>query len=342
MTVKSNHSPYRVGIVGAGGIARTHAEVLTKRLEGADLVAVCDISPETLNSYSDAFDVPGRYLELGDMLDNELLDIVIICNWGVDHANTAIQLARSGKVKSILCEKPFAMNAGEAEQMVAAAEENNVLLAEAFKFRHHPMHLKAKAMVDEGTIGDVMSIRSTLITGRGGGGPATRTPDSNWRYNKAKGGGSINDLGCYCLAQIRFIYGTEPVRLFAQHQMGIEVDDGASVLLVFPDSKTAQFTVGFNGWRSQIVEINGSNGSLVMDKPWNNSDEPTTLEYQTAGATMAINFEPLLQYTEQLQHLCDCLTTEQPHRITPLDSINQMKALDAIAESMATGKVVEL
>ena len=334
-------SPYRVGLVGAGGIARTHAEVLTERLDEADLVAVCDISPETLESYGNAFDVPGRYLDLGDMLANEELDIVIICNWGVDHAKTTIQIANSGKAKAILCEKPFAMNAAEAEQMVAAAAENNVLLAEAFKFRHHPMHLKAKAMVDEGAVGQVMSIRSTLITGRGSD-PATRTPDSNWRFNKAKGGGSINDLGCYCLAQIRFIYGAEPVRLFAQPQMGIEVDDGASVLLVFPNGQTAQFTVGFNAWRSQGVEISGSSGSLYLDKPWNNSDEATVLEYRTAGLTTSAHFEPLLQYTNQLQHLCEVLTKGQPHRISPQDSIDQMKALDAIAESMATGKVIDL
>ncbi len=124
--------------------------------------------------------------------------------------------------------------------------------------------------------------------------------------------------------------------------MGLEVDDGASVLLVFPDSRTAHITVGFNAWRSQIVEISGSAGSLRMDKPWNNSDEATTLEYQTAGVTTSINFEPLLQYTHQLQHLCACLATGQPHRIPPQDSINQMKALDAIAESMATGRVVDL
>ena len=100
--------------------------------------------------------------------------------------------------------------------------------------------------------------------------------------------------------------------------------------------------MGFNAWCSQVVEISGSTGSLRIDKPWNNSDEATTLEYRTAGVTTSIDFEPLLQYTHQLQHLCECLTTGQPHRIPPQESINQMQALDAIAESMATGKVVDL
>jgi len=173
------------------------------------------------------------------------------------------------------------------------------------------MHLKAKAMVDEGAIGEVLSIRSTLLTSRGSD-PNDRTPDSNWRFNKAKGGGSINDLGCYCLAQARFIYGTEPLHVFAQPQMGIEVDDGASVLLVFSDDRTAQFTVGFNAWRSQGVDISGSAGSLHLDKPWNNSDEATCLKYQNAEGAESFEFEPLLQYTDQLHHLCEVLKTGIP------------------------------
>jgi predicted dehydrogenase len=334
--------PYRVGIVGAGGIASIHAEVLKHRLRDADLVAVCDISPEALNRFGDGFDVHNRYLDLGQMLDREVLDVMIVCNWGVDHAATVIQIVGSERVKAVLCEKPLAMDAGEAKKMVAAAEAHGVLLAEAFKFRHHPMHLKAKALVDSGAIGEVKSIRSTLVSRRGGSEPSRRTPESDWRFSKAKGGGSINDLGCYCLAQARYIYGAEPVRLFAQPQMGIEVDDGAAVLLVFPDCRTAQFTVGFNAWPSQYVEISGSAGSLRMAKPWNNSDEATILDYQNPVAATSIDFEPLLQYTCQLQHLFECLDTGRPYRISPKESIKQMRVIDAIVRSMTTGQAVDL
>ena len=342
MSLEVKHPSYRVGIVGAGGIAKTHAEVLTNRIEEASLVAICDISPEVLDHFGNAYDVPGRYLDLGDMLEEEDLDIVIICNWGIDHAATVIQIALSRKAKAILCEKPFSMNAAEAQRMAAAAEENGVLLAEAYKFRHHPMHLKAKKMIEEGAIGEVMSIHSTLISGRRNTEPDPRTSDNNWRFNKAKGGGSINDLGCYCLAHARFIYGTEPERVFAHPQMGIEVDEGAAVQVVFPGNRIAQFFVGFNAFSSQSVEISGRKGSMHIDKPWNNSDIATTLEYRTFGASTAIHYEPLLQYTCQLQHLCDCLTNGQPYRISLQESIDQMRALDAITESMATGQIVDI
>ena len=91
--------------------------------------------------------------------------------------------------------------------MVAAAEENGILLAEAFKFRHHPMHLKAKELADSGAIGDVLTIRSTFCSGGSGAGPETRKPENNWRFNKAKGGGSVYDLACYCIHHARFMFG---------------------------------------------------------------------------------------------------------------------------------------
>ncbi len=333
--------PYRVGIVGTGGIARAHGGAC-KALEGVELAAICDLSVEALNRYGDEFGVSRRYLSLNDMLDAENLDIAIICNWGAYHAETGIQLAGSRRVKAILCEKPFTSTAAEAEQMVAAAKENGILIAEAFKFRHHPMHIKAKELVDSGAIGEVMTVRSTFCTGGGGGGPETRRPEHNWRFNKAKGGGSIYDLGCYCIHHARFILGAEPVRVFAAKQPGIEVDDAAYLLLVFPGDRTAQISVGFNAAGGQYAEISGRAGTLRLDSVWNNENHPVAIDLRTKDGAQTIPFEPVNQFALQLQHLCDCLTTGQPHRISPENSVNQMRVIDAVFESMATGRTVAL
>ena len=226
--------------------------------------------------------------------------------------------------------------------MVSAAHESGILLAEAFKFRHHPMHLKAKELADSGAIGDVTTVRSTFCAGGEGGGPATRRPESNWRFDKAKGGGSVYDAGCYCIHHARFIFDAEPVRVFASSQPGIEVDDAADLLLVFPHGKTAHISVGFNSWHSQYAEICGTKGMLRTDMAWNNENQPVVLEQRTNDGTKIIEFEPTFQFTNQLRHLCDCLTTGQPHRISPENSIHQMQVIDAVMESMATGKAVKL
>ena len=341
MSDKSFSQPYRVGIVGAGGIARAHGRACNA-VECADLCAICDVSEDALNRYGDELSVSHRYLDLNKMLAAENLDIAIICNWGVYHAQTGIQIANSRQVKTILCEKPFTLTAAEAEQMVAAAKENGILIAEAFKFRHHPMHLKAKELIDAGEIGDVMTLRSTFCAGGGGGGPEQRKPESNWRFNKAKGGGSIYDLACYCIHHARFIFDADPIRVFAVSQPGIEVDDAAYLLLVFADRRTAQISVGFNAAGGQYAEICGTGGMLRIDRIWNNENHPVAIELQTKDGQQTIEFKATFQFAQQLEHLCDCLTTGKPHRIPPENSINQMRVIDAVLKSMATGKAVEL
>ena len=332
---------FRVGLVGTGGIARAHGRAC-RELEQVDLCAVHDLAAEAMDAYGREFGVERHYLDLDQMLDREELDIAVICTWGAHHAANGIQLARSGKVRGILCEKPITLTAAEYEPMAAAARENGVLLAEAFKFRHHPMHLKARELIDAGVIGEVLNVRSTFCTGGRGDGPEARPPESNWRFNKAKGGGSIYDLACYNIHHARFVFGGDPVRLFASGQPGMEVDDGAFILMVFPGGGTAQITVGFNQAGGQYAEIGGRGGMLRLDQVWNNENRPVSIEQMTPAGTQVIEFEPTFQFALQLEHMCQCLATGQPHRIPPADSLGQMRTIDAVYESMATGRSVDL
>ena len=341
MSDKSVAPVYRVGIVGTGGIAKAHGRACDE-LECVELSAICDISEEALHRYAESFGVERLYRDLDQMLTSEELDIAIIANWGAFHAETGIQVAKSRRVKAILCEKPFTSNAEEAEQFVEAAKSNGVLVAEAFKFRHHPMHLKAKELVGAGEIGEVKTIRSTFCTGGKGGGPEIRRPEMNWRFNKAKGGGSIYDLGCYCIHHARFVFDAEPVSAFAIQQWGIEVDDAMYILLTFPGERTAQISIGFNSATAQYAEICGTKGMLRLDRIWNNENRPVSIEKQTVDGSESIEFAPVYQFANQLQHLCDCLTTGQPHRISPENSIHQMKVIDAVRESVKTGNVVAI
>ncbi len=336
---------WRVGLVGSGGIAHAHASAC-EQLDHVDPVIICDVSEAALQGFgkrdTDAFTVGARYLGLEKMLETADLDIAVITNWGSQHAQTGMALARSGKVKGILCEKPITVNAAEAETLVSVAKEHGVLLAEAFKFRHHPMHLRAKELIDAGAIGEVVSLRSTFCTGGNGNGIEMRSPESNWRFNKAKGGGSIFDLACYNIHHARFIFGAEPIRVFAAPQAGLEVDDAAFILLVFPEEKTAQISVGFNCAGGQYAEISGRGGMLRLDQVWNNENRPVNIVHSSPTGVETIDFPSTFQFALQLQHMIDCLANGTPHRITPEDSIAQMQVIDAIYESMYSGKAVEL
>ena len=334
---------YRVGLVGTGGIARAHGRAC-QEAPSAELAAICDVSKDALDRFGEQFGVApeNQYLSLPKMLEAEELDIAIICTWGAFHAETGIQIAESRAVKAILCEKPFTSTAAEADAFVAAAQANNVLVTEAFKFRHHPMHLKTKTLIDSGAIGEFKTLRSTFCTGGGGGGPETRRPEANWRFNKTKGGGSIYDLGCYCIHHARFMFDAEPIRVSGASQAGLEVDDAAYLLLVFPDERTAQISVGFNCAGGQYVEMAGTGGMCRLDRAWNNEDSAVTIELQTRDGHEVIDIDPCFQFALQLEHLCECLATGKPHRISPESCVNQMRVIDAAFEAMATGRTVEL
>lgn len=338
MAGNPTHPGYRVGLVGVGGIARAHG-IACQNLEEVELVAICDVSDQALRQYGDAFGVGRRYRHLDEMLASESLDIVIVCTWGVSHARTSMQIASSGRVQAILCEKPLASTAAEAIQMADVAKTNGVLLAEAFKFRHHPLHLKTKELIVGGAIGEVRTIRSVFYSNR----PiSSRKPDYNWRYNRAKGGGSVNDLGCYAIHHARWIFDREPIKIFATAQPGQEVDDGCAILLDFPGGGTAQIGVGFNSWATQYTEISGNEGMIRLDKVWNNEHQSVKLERQTPAGAETIAFPPIHQFTLQLRHLCACLTDGRPHRISPENSMKQMVVMDAVHEAIKTGQVVGL
>jgi predicted dehydrogenase len=125
--------------------------------------------------------------------------------------------------------------------------------------------------------------------------------------------------------------------------MGIEADDAASIVLVFSGGRTAQISVGFNAYRSQYAEISGHAGRLRLDQAWNNENRPVSIELHTDDdGPSVIELEPCFQFALQLQHLCDCLQGRTTHRIPPEHSIGQMRVLDAVKESMHTGRAVEL
>lgn len=332
---------YRVGIIGTGGIAQAHGRAARSAVN-AEVVAICDVSQEALDRFGDEFGVAARYQSLETMLAKENLDIVVICTWGVHHAEISNRVSRSRRVRAILCEKPICSTAAECEGMVAIANENGILLAEAFKFRHHPQHLKARELVESGAIGDVKMIHSTFTNAVN---PTFMTPDQNWRFNRDQGGGAIYDLGCYNIHHARFMIGAEPIRVYATGHIGAysQVNETVAVQLDFPGDVGAQFILTFRYFSTQSAEIYGTKGYLRIEKAWNNENSPVTLEARFAnGDRETYNFAPVDQFTLQLNHLCDCLETGSPHRIPPEDSIANMKVIDAIYASMERHAPVEM
>ncbi|MGC9520366.1 MAG: Gfo/Idh/MocA family protein, partial [Anaerolineae bacterium] len=155
---------FKVGIIGTGrpwrqagatgfGMAHLHAAGY-KQSPDAEIVAAADINPANLEAFCEEHDVPRGYLSVDEMLEDEDLDIVSICLWPHLHAPMTIKAAEAG-VKAIHCEKPMALTYGDAKEMVAVCEQNNVVLTFNHMRRFGAPFRKAKALLKEGAIGEL-------------------------------------------------------------------------------------------------------------------------------------------------------------------------------------------
>ncbi len=341
---------YRVGIIGTGENARDHGRAC-RHVEQAELVAICDISTEALQRFGDEFDVSRRYTRPQEMLNKEDLDIVIVSTWGVYHAEVCNTVANTGKARAILIEKPISVSAAECEEMIAVAREHGILLAEGFKWRHDPQHLRTKELIDSGRIGKPMSIHSVFSS------PLIRFASSaNWRYNRARGGGSVFDTAGYLIHFARYLFDAEPRRVYATGSFieNVDVEMSAAILLQFPGGMTAQLTSSYEYGYCQATQILGTRGWIRMDLPFDQrsareqefvekEDLPASVHvYYDNFNTEVYHFTSVNQFDLQLHHICDCLATNAPHRIPPEFSLGNMRAIDAVHESIRTGRPVDL
>jgi predicted dehydrogenase len=154
---------YRVGVIGCGGISRTHAHGFNAQ-ESAKVVAAADINKESVDKFGEEFSVSAKYTDFREMLTKEQPDIVSICTWPGTHAEATIAAAEN-KVKGILCEKPMCINLGQADAMIEACEKSGTKLVIGHHSRFIARNTTARKLVAEGAIG-----QPTLMIRRVGGG----------------------------------------------------------------------------------------------------------------------------------------------------------------------------
>ena len=195
----------------------------------------------------------GSYEEL---LASKDVDAVYIPLPNSLHKEWTVKAAEAGK--HVLCEKPMGLDVEEVNAMSAAASANHVKLMEAFMYRFHPQTEKIIQMVRDGEIGKLRAIQAAFAFTL-----------NNWddiRYNPRLGGGSLMDVGCYCVNICRTLVGAEPVTVYATANWApTGVDELMVANLVFPDGVLAQFTCGFVLDRSQHYQVMGTEGTIALE-----------------------------------------------------------------------------
>ena len=337
---------HKLAIVGCGGHARYNLAPLWQDIPEVEPVGACDVNADAVASFSEAFGIRNNYSDLGRMLAEQQPDILIDASWPSVHLQNVLAGVRGG-VRGIVCEKPFAVDATQAQEMVEAASSANVVLMEGLMFHYQPQILAVKQRVLDGAVGDVRFVRATFSS--------PMVPRGNWRLRAELGGGAAMDLGCYCVSCIRYLAGAEPLSVSVAGTLAAGTDAWQTLIgsLHFDDGVVGQFDCSF-GWPWRVAyEVVGSDGAILVPVgDWSIPKEIgegiethfTLIRGDPHGDfhQEIVNVRGVNPYRAQLLDLCDALSNGMPTRLTADDALANMRVIDAIHASAAAGRSADV
>ena len=193
------------------------------------------------------------------------VDAIIISVYAKVAAEYTIKALNIGK--HVLCEKPIAMNASQAEEMAAACRENNVQLMDSTMWVHSPRARDMKRVIESGQLGELSRVTSAFTI-------MLDPIEDELRYDRQRGGGSLLDLGWYNIRATLWAFDSLPERVLGSGQYQNDVDMRFSATLWYPGDAMASFYCAFNLTRRKWFEITGTEGTVVCDDflaPWDHT-----------------------------------------------------------------------
>jgi predicted dehydrogenase len=200
----------------------------------------------------------------------------------------------------------------DVDAMFLAAQKAERVLAEAFMYRHHPKILKVKALVDEGALGDVHSLRASFSF--------TLTRPNDIRWNREMGGGALWDVGCYPVSLARYLFGA-PVRVQGwQVTAPGGVDETFVGVLHFAGQRMAQIDCSFRMPARQSAEVVGSRAGLFLTQPFRPDAESSRLRLLRGEREEEIQLENPGRYSLEVENMHAAVLTGQAPLITPAET----------------------
>ncbi len=291
--------------------------------------AIASRSMDRARKAASQLGIPKAYGSYAELLADKEIEAVYIPLPNHLHAEWVKKAADAGK--HVLCEKPFALSAAEAQETFDYAKRKGVLVMESLMYRFHPQWIRAKEIVRNGELGEIHAVHVFF---------SYMIPDpANVRNILEIGGGGLRDIGSYCVSATRFLIGAEPSRVMSlmYRDPALKTDTVSSGLLDFGKAR-GLFTVGTQTQPWQQVDAVGSGGRLTVHIPFNaHPDSPAELTVTAWLGTRTVQIPPTDQYVEVFDAFSRAVRSggpvPQPHE----DTVNNQKVLDALFRSEKSG-----
>ena len=320
----TDSAPVRWGILSTGGITN-------KLLAGAattataEVVAVGSRSAARATAYAATHGIERAHGSYEALLDDPDVEAVYIAVPNSLHHPLTMQALAAGK--HVLCEKPYTSKPAEVDEAFDAADSAGLVLQEAFMWRHHPQADRLVELVAE--IGELHTIRAAFNFVLG-------DPD-DIRLRADLDGGSLMDVGCYCVSGARLLTGEDPDEVYGTATYSkSDVDVRFAGILRFPGGVVATITSGFTTDHRGLEAV-GTEGWVRAIDAW--QAQPARIERSDGSA---IDYEWIDPYGRELEDMARAIRGEKPARLGRADALGQARTIAALRQSAANGAPVRL
>jgi xylose dehydrogenase (NAD/NADP) len=329
----------RWGIISTANIARGAVIPAIKASRNGVVYAVASRDLARAQTFADELGIEKAYGSYEELLADPNVDAIYNPLPNDGHAPWSSAAAKAKK--PTLCEKPLALDAVEAQELVNTFRAEDVLLAEAFMYRYHPQHQMVRELIANQTIGKVTIINAAFTYAM------SFDEQDNVRLKPTMGGGGLLDIGCYCVNAIRMMAGEEPDSVSAHATIGQNsgVDEAFVGTLHFPSGVLATFDCGMRGIFRSNYTVVGSEGSLIVTgafRPDQNPDPCIELRRQNNPTMEIIRIPDVNQYQLMVEDFGDAVREGRKITYDPAESIQNMRVLDALMQAAKDGVVVKL
>jgi D-xylose 1-dehydrogenase (NADP+, D-xylono-1,5-lactone-forming) len=324
----------RWGVLGTAQIASVCVIPAILKSGNGVLQAIASRDPAKAQALVDEHRHGIAFGSYAALLEDPGIDAVYIPLPNHLHKEWTLRAFEAGK--HVLVEKPFAMNAGEAEEMAEAAHRCDRLLMEAFMYRFHPRSRHIKQLVEQGALGRISRIRSAFTF------PVKRNGSNERLFLPEMGGGSLWDVGCYGVSLARWLLGSEPAAVSAMAEYGESgVDINFVGILRFAGGALAVIESSFTAALQQTFSVIGEAGAIELPHdafiPWE-KDAAFSMRSADEEQGQTVTLPGADEYRLMIEHFADAVQGSAKLAYSPEESVNQMRVLDALARAARFGQ----
>jgi predicted dehydrogenase len=335
----SSQRKVRYAVAGLGHIAQVAVLPAFAHAENSQLTALVSDDPEKLEKLGRKYKVKDRfsYSQYDDCLRSGLVDAVYIALPNHLHREYAERAARNGV--HVLCEKPLAVTEEDCLAMIRAAEQNDVKLMVAYRLHFEEANLKAIDLVQSGRLGDARLFDSVFTM---------TVKEGDIRLNPRElGGGTLYDIGIYCINAVRNLFGAEPMEVVAfsannGDQRFLQCEETTSAILRFPGrERLATFTCSFGAADVSNYRVVGSKGDLMMDPAYEYAEE-LKQRVTINGRTRERTFAKRDQFAPELISFSECILSGSAPEPSGWEGLADVRIIRALYRSADSGQPVTL